>query len=370
VRVRPRHARLGEERGATLVIVAIVLVALIGMLSLVVDGGAMLMRRRGMVTASDAASLAAALSCARKEGTAGAEAQADFYATGNQSIAIRDSIVFDPTCESDAGKVTVTYHADQELFFSQVVGFGPTATARTQATAAWGGAGGAVNVAPLMLSQGRLVTGCEIPPPDPNQTGQICAFWWNNSPASNQTDLANAEWALMNLDKWGVADGITRFSGSCSNAGFSSYDSWIDSGYPGALLLDDPPPPPPTYVCRDSGNFGGALDNTIEDAIARGDPLYFPVNDPQQQVDQGGNYCPPGSSGCIPSKYAIVGFGRLQLIALYKGNTAGAQQWCSEQFVRDANARCLVAQWVGYETGGLVAGGGTNFGLIAVQLTE
>jgi hypothetical protein len=362
-----RRRSLNGEEGVSAVLIVLALTVLLGMVSLSIDGGLLFLKRRALVNANDAASLAAALSCAKSEGQGAADSQADLLAVDNVADATRFAApAYDPSCDAPSGKVTVNYQADQALFFSQVVGVSSPKVVRSAATATWGGAGGASNVAPLMLSAGRLVDGCEIPPLDPDaQIGQTCSFWWNNSSNANPIDLSSAEWALMNLDKWGAEDGITRFTGSCSNAGFSSYDDWIDDGYPQSLLLDDPPP---TYVCRDSGNFGGALNNTIRDAILRGEPLYFPVNNPDLQVDSNGNYCLPQTS-CTPDKYAIIGFARLELIALYEGNKPEAQENCPTSWVSDPNARCLVAQWVGYQTGGLIPGGGENFGLVAVTLS-
>ena len=65
-----------DESGVTLVIVALCLIALFGMLVLVVDVGGLLLNRREMVNASDAAALAAAKSVMNNSsGTAVADAQ-------------------------------------------------------------------------------------------------------------------------------------------------------------------------------------------------------------------------------------------------------------------------------------------------------
>ena len=53
----------GDESGVTMIIVALCMVALIGMIVLVVDVGGLLWNRRAMVNASDAAALSAAKSC-------------------------------------------------------------------------------------------------------------------------------------------------------------------------------------------------------------------------------------------------------------------------------------------------------------------
>ena len=61
-------------------IVALSLIAIFSMLVLTVDVGGLLLARRAMVNASDAAALAAAQSCASAEDTLDPEAQADAYA--------------------------------------------------------------------------------------------------------------------------------------------------------------------------------------------------------------------------------------------------------------------------------------------------
>ncbi len=352
VRMRPN-----DERGAYAVLLAILLVVLLGMLSLTVDGGLLWLKYRGIRTSNDAAALAAALSCAKKEGLGAANARADQLATANVADASQVTAnAYTPSCDAASGTVTVHYGGWQQLYFSRVVGFSSPRQAAARATAKWGGAGGSADVSPLMLSMNRLGT-CRIPPDPPPAPGTElkCAFWWDNSP----TYLGNAAWGLMNLDEWNVqpAEG-------CSNAGQSSYKDWLLNGYPGALLINDPPQP--TYACRDSGYFGGALDNDIARAIARGVPYAFPVNDPSKQIDRNGNLCPPPN--CTPDKYYIIGFAWLKLIALYKWKDAGYAQWCSS-FPADSNARCLLTQWVGFSTSGILGGGGQNFGLVAVALT-
>src|SRR3989337_1904714 len=65
-----------DERGATIALVAICMMAFMGMVVLVVDVGGLLTLRRRMVTAADSAALAAAQSCA-KMNAAEAPGQAD-----------------------------------------------------------------------------------------------------------------------------------------------------------------------------------------------------------------------------------------------------------------------------------------------------
>jgi len=353
--------RYGDpERGVTAVTVALLLVVLIGMLSLSVDGGFLYLKYRGMRNANDAAALAAALSCAKGEGQAVADAQADDLAKRNVGDAVAvEPPLYTPSCNPEAGKVTVHYEGKQALFFSQVVGVGSPKPVGATATASWGAAGAMSRIAPLMLSMDRL-RGCEIPFGAELVKDQTrCVFYWNNA------DLGNAGWGLMNLEEWDVSA-----THSCNNAGFSSYQSWLEYGYPGYLDLNWTDP---TYVCRDSGFFGGALDNAIRQAI--GDTLAFPVNDENEQLDRDGIKCPVPCAN--PDKYDIIGFTWLKVIDLCKG-TGGGQWNCVDPanaatacpgFLIDSNARCLITVWEDFTQTGLAPGGGENFGIVSVSLT-
>ncbi len=355
------RVRVDDERGANAVIVGILLVVLLGMLSLSVDGGFLFLKYRAMRNANDAAALAAALSCAQAKGQTDADAQADLLAGKNVIDAVRaEDPVYDPSCDAPAGTVTVHYKGEQKLFFSQVVGVSPQKTVSAIATAAWGAAGAVSRLSPLMLGMDRL-SDCKIPfGPGLVEDETPCAFYWNNA------DLGNAGWGLMNLKEWDVSP-----THSCNNAGFSSYQSWLENGYPGYLDLNWPDP---TYVCRDSGFFGGALDEAIRKTI--GDTLAFPVNDESQQLDRDGSVCP--APGCAsPDKYDIIGFSWLEIIDLCKG-TGGGQWNCVDPanaatacpgFLIDSNARCLITRWEGFTQTGLAPGGGQNFGIVSVSLT-
>lgn len=367
--------RLREERGASAVIVAILLVVLLGMLSLSVDGGFLFLKYRAIRTANDSAALAAALSCAKGEGQGIADGQATTLATDNVSDAEAvDPPVYTPSCNRVGGWVRVHFRGQQSLFFSQVVGVSSPKTVSAFATAAWGAAGGASGVAPLMLNKNGVTT-CGIP--DNVSVGDECVFWWDDS------YLGDSSWGLMNLNTeetnetkkgWDVLP-----TDQCQAAGEQSYGSWLLNGFPAPLVLRDPPP---TYVCRDPGSYGGALDNDIWGAIKTKRPFAFPVNDPSQQVDRDGNPCP--SQTCTPDKYAVVGFGWLQLLALCKkngknincnvalgdeSNIPNYKASCAPNMT-DSNSRCLVTVWKGYSTTGLNPGGGGSFGLVSVALTE
>jgi hypothetical protein len=379
---RPRSRRTPRaEDGAVLVIVALSLLAMFGMMVLVVDVGSLLYARRALVNAADAAALAAAQSCGQKEGMGEAVVQARFYAVANQTGAdlVSGFPTFFPSCDSPAGLVTVQVTTDRPLFFAPVLGADAEAAVTTEAVASWGGAGIGERVAPLMLSANRL-SDCEIPPEDPTSNeGMDCAFWWNNSSnAQTNPDLANAEWGTLDLLNWDILPPV-----HCNNSTPPQFEEWMLEGFPLPLPIDSDfyggiADDTHTYVCRGQGNFGAALDRDIEGAAQPGSdgevvPLYFPVNRPSTQIDANGNVCAPedyATTNCAVDKYDIIGFARLTVVAVYRGNQGEALAACAHvpEIERDANARCMVAHWEGYTPDGLDPQGGENFGLVPVRL--
>ena len=375
----------GDESGAVLIIVTLSLLALFGMMVLVVDVGSVLYVRRALVNSADAAALAAAQSCSKKEGGAVANTQATYYAGANHQGAFVAGGYpqYFPRCDAPAGLVTVRVRVNTPLFFAPVLGANTNTGVTTQATAVWGGAGAGEKVAPLMLSANRL-SNCQIPPADPNSTptgGPVCTFWWNNSNrAQRNPDLANAEWGTLDLLNWDILPSV-----HCNNSTPPQFEQWMLRGFPLPLPIDSDfyggvEDDTHTYVCRGQGNFGAALDNDIEDAIAAGDPVYFPVNRSETQIDPTpqdpiGVTCAPAdyaATGCAVDKYDIIGFARLYIDEIYRGNTDEAQAACAHVpgVERDANARCMVTHWESYTTDGLIPREGENFGVVPVALIE
>ncbi|MEO8477669.1 MAG: pilus assembly protein TadG-related protein [Actinomycetota bacterium] len=298
-----------DERGAVMVITALILVALFGMLVLTIDVGGLLLRRREMVNASDAAALAAAKSCADQSDSFDPESRADIYAAANvKGVAAENGGITEVVgCDDGAGYLSVEYQSQQQLFFAQVLGFGNTGTVKTKATAAWGPTAGGFAV-PIVLDAGYLQGTCKVP--DGIAIDDTCAFWYNNGEAS----LGAASWGFMNLSQWNVSSGE-----NCHNAGSSDRRDWIINNYPDLLLLNGSPPgSAPTYVCVDTGHSASNWD-TLHSQI--GQVKLFPVNDCNGQLAKGGGVAPCPDT---PDKYDIVGFTRLLIHEVYKGNDSAA----------------------------------------------
>ena len=355
------RVRLRDDSGATAVIVAILIFALVGMLALAVDGGILWAKYRVVRTANDAAALAAAYSCATGEGFASAETAADNIAAANVSDAVSTQAgTYPQGCVVEGGQVTVHFGGEQTLMFGPAIGVSSPRPVAAQATALWGGAGGASNVAPLMLSLDRL-SDCDIPDgPGLVEGVSRCFFWWDNGTRNDTTALTNAEWGLVDLTTWGVEP----WGGCGGNVSQSDVGNWITYGYPGSLLID----PSPEYVCRGNGFQGNALNNDINAQV--GEILFFPVNDPQQQVQSGGTLCrPDGVDGpCTVQKYAIVGFAALEVVQVWTGQNA--QAMCGQTSTNNGSLRCLETVWQGFQPGGLTPEPDVpNLGLFAVALT-
>jgi hypothetical protein len=354
--VRVKAVRLHDESGATLAIVAVALVVLLGMGAIVVDMGHLLGARRRIVQAVDSAAHAAALSCGLGLGQADADATAVTYAGANAPGAqlVEGYPFYDPSCEASFGRVTVEFTSTERHFFSPIFGAESEGQVRWRATGLWGAAAGGAGIMPFMLSSGQL-TNCEIPPPDPEAAiGEQCQFAFNNQ------DVGNAQWGGMNLNQWNVAA-----NAGCSSAGTEQSRDWIE-GSSAPLVTTNYPDP--TYVCRDTGM---AVPVWQELGELVGETRMFPVSDPtgvtgpgHGQVDQNGNLCPPP---CSPHKYDIVGFAELEIVSVTRGNQGGAE--LCPGLPSDPNSWCLVTEWVGYSTyPGEEPVDAPNFGVIAVRL--
>ena len=178
-RFRAARPRRGEESGAVAVIVALSLIAIFSMLVLTVDVGGLLLTRRAMVNASDAAALAAAQSCASAEDTLNPEAQADTTppTTSTARVTGTTNITEIVGCDSEGnGHVSVEYSDPAgPLLRRACFGFGElTATCAPAATAAWGAAAGGYAV-PIVLESGYLQGICKIPDGYRSVTPAPCA---------------------------------------------------------------------------------------------------------------------------------------------------------------------------------------------------
>ncbi len=339
--------RSRQEGGAVAAMVVISLVALLGLVGLSVDGGGLVLQRRALVNANDAAAIAFGESCVKNFN--GSQIQdpdvaANTAATSNVAGSLRTDVAsggtgpahwpYTGTCNSQSpgpGQVTVSYCHGQNMYFAPIVGFpkdykssspcfkpaSNVAPVRAAATATWGPLISAY-VNPLELDTTQLINCVNpFPPTNPQQDiGKQCGFWFEQNIGASQV-------GFMNLNKWGVPGGA-----SCPNVGDADRSNWILNGFTGQLAIKSPPP---TYVCIDSGVDQHAWANL---STKIGTLYLFPVNDANgtmsstnyhPQVDMNGFGCTDPQAlakQCIPAKYSIGGFAMLKLIKVENGTTA------------------------------------------------
>lgn len=308
---RWRNGSAKDEDGAVAVLVAICLVAVMGMVAMTIDVGSLLLRRRALVNSSDAAALAAAQSCYSTKDTDVPETVADAYAMNNSGglTATDGGIVPGKTVGCDSGRsghVTVRYGQDDNLFFAPVLGQDTTAHVGTVATASWGAAGGAAPM-PLVLNAGALQGPCNIPDVPP---GVTCSLWYDNNVFSGS---AFGFLDLKDPGGWDVQPGD-----NCNNAGGANLlRDWINgSASVGQLLLNYPFA---SYVCVDGGlrgNVSAAVWGEVTKLI--GQTRDFPINgvspaDGGVQILQNGQV----------DKYNIIGFAHLKIMNVLTVAQAG-----------------------------------------------
>jgi Flp pilus assembly protein TadG len=140
--------RLGEERGAVNVMVALLMVSMMGFMSIAVDAAAMWSDKQQLQTGADAGALAVAQDCALgtcDEATSDQTATRLAVANKNDGSATGDAVLA-------SGKVTVHTATERQHWFASVLGFN-SSTIRARATAGWGGPSGGTAVLPMTFSK-------------------------------------------------------------------------------------------------------------------------------------------------------------------------------------------------------------------------
>ncbi len=294
-----------EEDGATLAIVALSLVALVGMVVLTVDVGGLVVRRRQMVTANDSAALAAAKAFAATEngaicGSNEPPAQSIATSLADMNATGASLTLFTTDCVEQT--VSVEYERAQQLFFAPVLGFGDSATVAATATAHWGQSTSG-NPMPIELDP-QLTNDCVFEdvdegifnPPGPCPTG----YWFNNQ------DLTASSWGLMNLETWSATP-----NSNCPASGADLLWEWITLDPDSLLELHISSIP--MYVCTDGGSQTSTWFTALESM--EGEIVLFPVNDPAQMI-----FGPPTSQ----EQYAIVAFAPMKIEDVLQGDDPAA----------------------------------------------
>ena len=151
--------RLDDERGATAVMFALLLVPMLGFAALAIDVGALYAERARLQVGADAAAIAVAQDCSR--GNCG-----DMQATAQALIAANDTegTAAQPVLSSDPLSVTVTGGTPKEHWFAPIIGHDSTQVSAT-ATVGWGNPSRGTAVLPLTFSwcEFEQMTGGGVP---------------------------------------------------------------------------------------------------------------------------------------------------------------------------------------------------------------
>jgi Flp pilus assembly protein TadG len=140
------RGRLSEERGATAVVFALILIPVLGFAALAVDIGSLYAERARLQVAADAAAIAVAQDCSR--GNCG-----DMLATARAMVVANDgdAAAAQPVLSSAPLSVTVTGRTPVKHWFAPIIGHDATAVSAT-ATVGWGGPSRGTAVLPLTFS--------------------------------------------------------------------------------------------------------------------------------------------------------------------------------------------------------------------------
>ena len=141
--------RLGDERGAVSVVVALLMVALIGLAAVSLDVAGLWAKRQQLQIGADAGALAIAQDCGR--GNCGSPGQT---AQSLAELSINDGTVTATllnSVTSSSGTVTVQTSGVRQHLFAPILGVNQT-TVTAQATAAWGAPTSGIAALPLAFS--------------------------------------------------------------------------------------------------------------------------------------------------------------------------------------------------------------------------
>lgn len=254
--IRSIRARLvSQETGAVLMIVALSLLALLGMLVLTVDLGRSVAMKRQMVNGTDAAALAAAQQCALGEGLTSAQSSAASVLAANRDSAVVTTFSA-PQCNNPTDNglkfVLVESETPVDYFFAGIFGF-DEGTVAARAVAVWG-AIGETNPIPITVDEDQL-NACGIQPNDLGDEDIDCELIYPKD------TLQEPRWGVLDLEEWGDPD-----AAPCTVDASTLKDIIENGGW-------SEPLPAGNYDCVDNG-LAFDVWQTME-----GEVLTFPVID-------------------------------------------------------------------------------------------
>ncbi len=242
-----------DERGAASAIFTLFLTALLGIAALVVDVGISWQERRQVITATDAAALAAVQDFAH--GTDGCASTAPQFVADNNPAATMTLCAHTPI-GSGPGWVTVEAEVDVDFIFAGILGFTET-TVTSSTTAGYSSAtlvdGG---LRPFGLCRDFLD---ELDPPFAPGTGEIYRIYYGREAQAsncNAGDPIPGNWAVLDFD-----------GGSNSQ---NDVKDWTENGYDGPVAIGD-------WIEGTPGSFSPALNSELNHLLNNVDFFTLPI---------------------------------------------------------------------------------------------
>lgn len=351
-RARARFtSRVGGESGATIIFIAIALLALLAMTAFVIDLGRVWQERRELQVGATASALAVAEDCARDLCVPGYSelAIAETYADANaiDGAAGVDWVALDLVGQT-VHVATSTENAvggnTLDMMFARIVGF-DAITVGADAKVAWG--------IPIDLTTIPLIiSNCEWSKTDPGWpagNGNLLPLW---------PDLTGAQWVTLTFhDATGTEDcnaqpGLDEDADGKLPGGFG----WLDANSACASVLSEG-----GWADADPGASpsNGCSASEMEDLLL-GDPVFIPYFD---DVD--------GISGMgTKGEYLIAGYGAFSVIGYNFGGPYKEYRTPLTSLPCSGSTRCVAGYFVQHVVHGGGPGdlGGTDRGATVIKL--
>ena len=234
--------RRRTQSGQVLVLVALGMVAMIGMVGLVLDGGSTFGQRRSEQRGADLAALAGANDLLLNNNVTTAEATARQVARDNgyDDAVVSVNVTVTPY-QQGGGAVKVDVVAPHQNSFSNMFGMNSWAVG-VSGTAIAGRTTTATGMGPMIFSVNDFQAN-GMPEPAYTQTGcgaGGCPFGTVNgdAPSVGGNDLAWTNFGVGNVDTNQVSDIITGQSVITGDAGLNDYIGQYNNGFHNALFQD------------------------------------------------------------------------------------------------------------------------------------
>lgn len=294
-----RRLRARDERGATAVIVAVSMVAMLGFSALAVDVGALVSDQKQLQNGADAAALAIAQACS-KDACGDTAADALSFAKANKFDGVIDQVqVTSPTETS----VEVTITSTRQLWFAKVLGIG-TGTITRKATAGWGTIGAAKTV-PLAVAE--------------------CAF------TPERLDNPTTGWVRLQTKGDSVGTGSAPCGTSTTPHIVPGGFNWLTPGGTGDCQSDTKLN---DSALTSTGNtypkVGGCNATTLQGRLKGADgPLLIPMFDTVTGTGSNAKYHLVGYAAFVPTAYCLANGVEWNAV-----KCTGSERWIEGYFVR------------------------------------